>query len=373
MGMIYKRGRVWYLDLRVNGRRVRKRVGSSKDVAQLALKDAEIQAARNEFGFIKKEMPLQRFLAEFDDFSRANHRVSTQTRYRAVIDHFKRFLREHPNVVLLSQINASVVDKYKVYRRDSWVNPNGQPVNGDDDITQYTRKGAKAHTINFEIGALKTILNQAIKWGYLKENPTKGITKLKVEDSKQPRFLTKEECQRFLEACSPDLYAVFFTFLNTGMRKAELENLEWADINLGQRKINIRAKKHWQPKTGERVIPMNDAVHDLLKKLKGRNDRDLKSKYVFPHDDGGKIRSKLREQLIRIAKNAGIADLTKVHTLRHTFASHLVMSGVDLPTVKRLMGHSDIDTTMIYAHLAPDHLADAVNKLQASLALPPKN
>ena len=63
------------------------------------------------------------------------------------------------------------------------------------------------------------------------------------------------------------------------------------------------------------------------------------------------------------AAEAGIENLTKLYTLRHTFASHLVMQGVDLPTVKKLMSHSDIQTTMIYAHLAPDHLADAVDKL----------
>ncbi|UCD95662.1 MAG: tyrosine-type recombinase/integrase, partial [Candidatus Zixiibacteriota bacterium] len=74
---------------------------------------------------------------------------------------------------------------------------------------------------------------------------------------------------------------------------------------------------------------------------------------------GGKTKTKLREKLIQIAKEAGIEGLTKVHTLRHTFASRLVMQGVNLPTVKKLMGHSDIQTTMIYAHLTPDHLADA--------------
>ena len=93
------------------------------------------------------------------------------------------------------------------------------------------------------------------------------------------------------------------------------------------------------------------------------NDQGLNSTYVFPHKDGGRIRVKLREKLIQIAAKAGIENLTKLHTLRHTFASHLVISGVDLPTVKKLMGHSDIQTTMVYAHLAPDHLADAVDKL----------
>ena len=203
----------------------------------------------------------------------------------------------------------------------------------------------------------------AIKWGYLRDNPCKPIKKLKVRDSKAVRFLTKEECQRLLDACSPDLYPVYFTFLNTGMRKAELENLEWADIDLERRRIRIRRKENWQPKTGERDIPINSQLHALLTELHQANQCGLKSNWVFPDRTGGQIKIKLREKLIQIAKKAGIENLTKVHTLRHTFASHLVMSGVDLPTVKKLMGHSDIQTTMIYAHLAPDHLAEAVDKL----------
>jgi integrase len=208
---------------------------------------------------------------------------------------------------------------------------------------------------------LKTIFNLAIKWGYLKENPTKGVVKLKVNDSKPPRFLSKEECQRLLNACPPDLYPVYYTFLNTGMRKAELLNLEWDDVDFTRRKIRICRKESWQPKMGEREIPVSNVLHDLLKGLRDKTPK--RSTNVFCHRDGGKLRVKLREKLIQIARKAGIPDLTRVHTLRHTFASHLVMSGVDLPTVMKLMGHSDIQTTMIYAHLAPDHLAEAVNKL----------
>ena len=69
------------------------------------------------------------------------------------------------------------------------------------------------------------------------------------------------------------------------------------------------------------------------------------------------------EQSTSTRKQAGVENLTRPHTLHHTFASHLVMQGVDLPTVMKLMGHADIQTTMIYAHLAPDHLAEAVNRL----------
>ena len=78
-------------------------------------------------------------------------------------------------------------------------------------------------------------------------------------------------CKRFLEACSPELYSIYFTFLNTGMRKAELENLEWDDVDFERRKISIRRKESWQPKTGEREIPINDALHDLLQDLRKDN------------------------------------------------------------------------------------------------------
>jgi len=366
MGNIYKRGKIWYIDIRVKGRRVRRRIGSSKRIAELALKDAEVKAAKEEFGFAQNDITIDKYMAQFLDYSRANHRESTTNRYRAVIDHFKEFLEAKQDITFMSEITTEIVDQYKVFRKNSLVNPNGHPVESDEDIEEYTRKGARAHTINFEIAALKTIFNVAIKWGYLKENPTKGIKKLKVTDSKALKFLSIEECQKLLNACPPDLHPIYFTFLNTGMRKAELENLEWDDIDFKRRKIKIRRKEFWQPKTSEREIPINHQLFDLLEKLKSKNEDGLDSRFVFPDKNGNQIKTKLRRRLIKIAKDAGIDGLTKLHTLRHTFASHLVMNGVDLPTVKKLMGHSDIQTTMIYAHLAPDHLEKAVDRLDYS-------
>jgi len=155
----------------------------------------------------------------------------------------------------------------------------------------------------------------------------------------------------------------FILCLNTGMRKAELENLEWSDVDLERRKIRIHRKDIWQPKTGERDIPINQKLFDLLSNLKEKNEKVPQSNFVFPDKEGGITKTKYRLQLIKIAKKANIENLTKLHSLRHTFASHLVMNGVDLPTVQKLMGHSDIQTTMIYAHLSADHLIEAVDKL----------
>jgi len=360
MGTIRKRGKYWYFDLYVNGRRIRKKVGKSKEIAALALKDAEVKAARNEFGFDQNDIALDKFFTKFLDYSTTNHSANTTKRYRAVIDNFKRFLSTYPDIVKLSQIKPEHIDLYKSFRRD---NGNGNQSKFTIAQNDATLKGARAKTVNFEIDTLRTLFNVAIKWEYLKENPTQNITRLKVTDSKPPRFLTEEECEKILEYSPEELRPIFFTFLNTGMRKAELENLEWEDVDLRRKKIKIRRKPFWQPKTGEREIPLNQKMCELLSGLKKANATGLRSNFVFPHSDGTKIKTKLRRQLIKIGKQAGIKDLTAIHALRHTFASQLVMKGVDLPTVQKLMGHTDIKTTMIYAHLAPDHLADAVEKL----------
>lgn len=364
MARIYKRGKSWYIDIRVNRTRFRRRVGTSKKIAELALKDAEVKVARDEFGFTKNDIFLDKLLERFLEYSQANHASGTTRRFRCVLGHFRNFLKEkYPRVTHLSQVNPEIIERYKIYRKSSWVNPNGEPVTSDAEVKDYTRKGARAQTINFELKVLTNLFNTAINWGYLKDNPTRKVKRLKVNDAKPVRFLTQTECKKLLAACPTDLYPIYFTFLNTGMWRSELEHLEWTDIDFKRRKIKIQGKDFWKPKSSEREIPMNNQLRDLLKTHKEKNQLELKSNFVFPHKDGGRIKLKLRDKLIQIAAKAGINDLTKLHTLRHTFASHLVMKGVDLPTVMKLMGHSDIQTTMIYAHLAPDHLAGAVNKL----------
>ena len=364
MATIFKRKNVWYLDIRVKGRRIRRRVGRSKRIAELALQDAEVKIARDEFGFTKNDISIDKLVESFLEYNRTNHRDSTSSRYRAVTDHLRRYLAARcPNVVALSQRTPIVIEGYKTFRRDEWVNPNGKLVESRDDITRHTRKGARARTVNLELDGIKTMLNLAIKWGYLRDNPVKQVRPLKSDDKKPVRFLTVEECHQLLDASSPDLYPILFTFLNTGMRKSELENLQWYDVDFARRRILIRAKENWKPKTRDREIPMSEDIFQVLSEVKKQARSAAKDEYVFLVKNTGHSHNWLRTEIIKLAHKAGIEDLTKIHTLRHTFASHLIMAGVDLPTVSKLMGHSDIETTMIYAHLAPEHLSNAVSKL----------
>jgi integrase len=186
-----------------------------------------------------------------------------------------------------------------------------------------------------------------------------GVGYVRVRDAKPPRFLTEAECKLLLENCGEALYPIFYAFLHTGIRLDELRNLEWSDIDLRNRKIHIRQKVKWAPKGRNREIPVTNELAVILKGLK----RKSVSSYVFENPGGGILKRKLRRDLMKISAACGFPDVTKIHSLRHTFASHLVMKGVDLPTVQKLLGHADIQTTMVYSHLAPDHLVTAVGKL----------
>lgn len=360
MGAIRKRGDIWYVDLRINGKRYKRRVGRSKHLAELALKDLEVKAERNQLGFLEqKTSALKTFLDHYLKYSETNHRPATTIRYRSAIKNFTDFLKEHPRTVTLRDITPELLEKYKQHRKTSEISKNGK--RGPLTKKETIQKGAKSYTVNFELGTLRTIFNLAIKQKYLDENPVREVGFLKTDDSKQRRFLTDSEIDRLLRACEPKLYPAFFTLIHTGMRKAELINLEWSDLDFKRRLIKIQKKAFWVPKTGEREIPMSDAIANVLDNL------PRQSHFVFPAEDGDTMQSNyLRLELIRIARNAGIYDLTGVHALRHTFASQLLMRSVDLPTVQKLMGHSQIETTLIYSHQTTDHLREAVEKMSTS-------
>jgi site-specific recombinase XerD len=342
MGSVRKRGNAYYLDFYAEGRRFRKRIGKDKRIAELALKDAEVKIANGQAGFyVKKDIDLSKLFSEYLKFCQTNNSPNTCLRYQEVIINFQEFLQKYfPYVSKASHLNLKMFEDYKAHRKNA---------------------GAKSKTINLELTTIRSIFTLAIKWGFMEKNPTDNLVLCKENDCKRPRFLTKEECEQLLANCGEDLYPIFFTFLNTGMRRGELINLEWNDIDFKRRKIIIRSKDKWKPKTDYREIPINDRLMDLLQDHKTHNGA---SPYVFYREKGRKFdKNYLRLRLMGITKECGFPDVTQVHSLRHTFASHLVMNGVDLPTVQKLMGHANINTTMIYSHLAPEHLNNAVNKL----------
>jgi site-specific recombinase XerD len=342
VGVIRKRGKNYEVDYRLNGRRVTKSVGPSKKLAELYLKDIEVKIARGELGFDRKDALFSTLLTEYHAYCKTNLAPATRKRYGAIIDNFNRFLsKTYPHMEKVSAFFPKMFEDFKQFRKE---------------------EGAENRTINAEKIVVRMMFRLAVQWGYARTNPTDGVSKLRVPTKNAPQFLSEEQCQKLLEASDDFLRPVFFTFLNTGMRKSELENLEWADVDFDRRKLLIRVKDDWTPKTNEREIPINDGLLGALQEQKARSKG---SKYVFPDEEGGRIyKNRLRNRFMTLTKRCGFPEVTQVHTLRHTFASHLVMKGVDLATVKKLMGHSDIETTMIYSHLTEKHVDEAVKRLK---------
>lgn len=329
-----KKGTYWYLDYAVDGRRVRKQVSKSKRLAELALADVQVKLERKELGFQTKDRNLAQFIAEYLDYTKTNKSHGSYVRNEIVLRTFSEFAK----VERLLAVTPQLIESYKKFRSEG---------------------GTKASTINTELNTIKAMLNRAVALGYLSRNPCREVKKLKAP-RKQVRFLSKDEVHQLLKAGNGRMGPIIEVLLYTGLRRDELTHLTWADVDLQRRIVAVQAKDGWHPKDYEvRHIPMAPRLHDLLRSLP-RNGSD----WIFATRDGGPhaghILSRDFRKLVKLCAIKGAS----LHTLRHTFASHLVMNGTDVYTVQKLLGHSSIKTTEIYAHLAPDFLKAAVEKLK---------
>ncbi|NOQ87025.1 MAG: tyrosine-type recombinase/integrase, partial [Deltaproteobacteria bacterium] len=147
--------------------------------------------------------------------------------------------------------------------------------------------------------------------------------------------------------------------LNTGLRKGEIFSLRKQDIDFDRTMLHISDSKNNE----SRDVPINDTLHVTLKSLVDAAGDP--QGYIFVNPQTKKPYDDVKKSFKTALKKAGIEDFT-FHDLRHTFASHLVMTGTDLMTVRELLGHKDITMTMRYTHLSPDHKRLAVQTLESA-------
>ncbi len=249
------------------------------------------------------------------------------------------------------------------------------------------KSGIKAATVNRYISALRGAINWAYTNDLITEYPLATLRKARETDSRTKiRYLSEDERKRLFAVIDkretelkearkrsrqhtnrlylPDLdgyaFADYFkpliiTALNTGVRKNALYSLKWDDIDLNTGTITLRAEI---AKSGKQdIIPMNRIVKATLTEW----HKQSREEYVFPSPRGGKL-DNCDKVWAAVKKEAKIENF-RFHDMRHDFASQLVMKGVDLNTVRELMTHADIDTTLIYAHLAPEKKKEAVDRL----------
>ena len=211
------------------------------------------------------------------------------------------------------------------------------------------------------LGKPSPFLFKAVECDMVEEAVWKRVRKVKLlpENNRRLRFLSSEECQQLIGVCNHYLKPIVITALNTGMRKSEILGLQWEkNIDLRHGFILLDITKNGE----RREIPINQTLRVTLTKL----PRRLDSPYVFPDETGSRFLD-IKKGFAATCRRAGIKDF-HFHDLRHTFASHLVMAGVDLTTVKELLGHKTLTMTLRYAHLSPAHKVSAVQLLDSTLS-----
>lgn len=220
-------------------------------------------------------------------------------------------------------------------------------------------------TVNNHLGTLSRLFRSAMEWGYVERNPVTGVGLLKFPPH-EFRFWDAEQSEAFLATAlrvDPEWHAFFLCALRTGLRLGELFALRWGDVDLVKRALHVR--QSWShghlttPKSGRgRSLPVSPELAGVL-----HAHRHLCGELVFCQRDGNYLtRARAKHPFWRCTRLAGL-PLIRLHDLRHSFASQLVMAGVPLVAVQQYLGHSDLAMTMRYAHLSPDVRKDAVARL----------
>ena len=263
------------------------------------------------------------------------------------------------------------------------------------DVEKWRTKrlggATKATTVNRDLNDLKAAMARAVTWGYLDDNPLRAVKPSRVDRNTKCRFLDDDEMVRLRKALNardvrlreerrsgndwrqtrgyrlyPDLDTVAFAdylkpmvllSFNTGLRRGELFSLTWEDIDLRNANLTVAGGVAKSGKT--RHVPLNSEALDILKGW--RKQTNERHGLVFKGKSGKRF-DNVGRSWAGILKDANIQKF-RWHDLRHTFASRLVMAGVDLNTVRELLGHADYQMTLRYAHLAPAHKAAAVEKI----------
>ena len=274
-----------------------------------------------------------------------------------------------------------------------------------EDMNTYAasklKQGLAVRTVNMRVGAVRGLLNWAVREGRIDRNPLARWKPLAGEKKRQRRSLTEWEISQLLMHSPAELADVWRFLLGTGLRSGELTNLEWDDVDWQDRAIRIRGETSKSKR--DRTIPLRDDLMAVVRRQAGQKgarkanavehlsgcekalaaagtDTEVAKAQkrldaarrtvtnaehlVFTNTRGGHWQGELARRLKPCLKAAGLDERIDVHTLRHTFGSLLIREGVDVKSVQGLMGHCSATVTLdIYAHQFEDRQREAVDLL----------
>jgi integrase len=338
---LYRRqlSRIWWIDVTVNGRRYQRSTGTEdKKLAENILAKVKTQIIEGTWFDIDeaRQHTFDELMEKYlDEHSRVNKTQRCYMNDKIYVRHLKKML----SGLTLDRVTPQLISQYKSMRLSN---------------------GKSPQTVKHEMNCLTHAFNLAVReWDWINYNPCLKVQKPKV-NNKIMRWLTDDEEKRLLDASKDYLHgqlpAIIMLALQTGMRQGEILTLKWENIDMFKRAITIMQSKTNEPKT----IPLNDTGFNVLL-CKGKVVN--MSGYVFTTQNGTRVHSSnLQREFWKVLEKAKVESF-RFHDLRHTFATRLVQSGVDLYSVSKLLGHKDIKTTQRYAHHHIDSLRKSVRVL----------
>lgn len=330
---VYRRGKSWYVNITIAGHRIHRKAGSTKKQAETIASELKTRYRLKQLSMadIKRDTLFADIADEYLYY--VQDTKSARTYELEATDH-KKHLDPYFGGMIAQDIDEETLRRFQGRQKN---------------------KGLANRTINMHIGLIRKILyhDKIRKVGDIQ-------FPMLQESQKIFMFLTPDEIERIMKhfTHSLALKRSLFGYMS-GMRPAELAYLSWSDVDFEMNTVKITSKPPlWIIKTKqERVIPLNNTALQILKDLYIKR----RSHWVFSNNN--KPVKSNRRAINTAAKRAGIKRKITPNMLRHSFASILLLKGVDIKTVMELMGHTSIGTTQKYLHAVSQQLKKAVSLL----------
>lgn len=231
-------------------------------------------------------------------------------------------------------------------------------------IAQQIRTGLSKTTAGRRLGAVRSFLKYLYREGVISVNPAKLVSTPKTQRL-LPQFLTVDDAFELIEKPEGIGFmmardrAILELLYSSGLRVSEVSGLNMEDLNTREGLVKVRGKGK-----KERIVPVGAKAIEALKTyLVEKILLKKKSRVLFLNRSGTKLTDRgIRRIVVKYARQAGIDGRIGPHTLRHTFATHLLQGGADLRVIQELLGHSSLSTTQKYTHLDLTHLMDVYDK-----------
>lgn len=330
------------------GQRRRQRTdAATKELAQRLLRKKldEVEEAKLSGVRPVRVISFSEFTEEYLDHVNAVRSKSSQEKVPSMVRNLAKFF----GTMHLSKVTGGDVQR--------WIDKRSQE-------RKKNEEQIKPATVVSEFVTLSAIFREARKRGYVNHDPCRGLSLPRV-NNKIIRCLSEVEEGRLIPACGDSIRAIVQTALYTGLRKEELLDLRWGDLDFDHAILTVQHGKGDK----KRYIPMIPELVEVLKAIPRKVTEGEASPYVFNNPGTGTRWVEIRKGWFRALRVAAIRNF-RFHDLRHSFASRMVQRGVPLKAVQELLGHSDIKTTMRYAHLAPSDLTRAVLSLSRKATVP---